>query len=71
MFYVKNVPNWERILRLIAGVIALELRSTIHPHPLTQWVLRFRFESARFELGHFQHGSWCRGDGRSSCHDSI
>ena len=23
MFYVKNVPNWERILRLIAGVIAL------------------------------------------------
>ena len=23
MFYVKNVSNWERILRLIAGVIAL------------------------------------------------
>jgi hypothetical protein len=23
MFYVKNVPNWERVLRLIAGVIAL------------------------------------------------
>jgi len=22
-FYVKNVPNWERVLRLIAGVIAL------------------------------------------------
>jgi hypothetical protein len=23
MFYVKNIPNWERVLRLIAGVIAL------------------------------------------------
>lgn len=23
MFYVKNVPNWERALRLIMGVMAL------------------------------------------------
>lgn len=23
MFYVKNVPNWERVLRLIMGVMAL------------------------------------------------
>ncbi len=23
MFYVKNVPNWERVLRVIAGVMAL------------------------------------------------
>lgn len=23
MFYVKNVPNWERALRIIAGLMAL------------------------------------------------
>ncbi len=23
MFYVKNVPNWERVLRIIMGVMAL------------------------------------------------
>lgn len=23
MFYVKNVPNWERAIRLIMGVLAL------------------------------------------------
>lgn len=23
MFYVKNVPNWERILRVIMGLISL------------------------------------------------
>lgn len=23
MFYMKNVPNWERVLRLVVGVIAL------------------------------------------------
>lgn len=23
MFYVKNVPNWERILRIVMGVMAL------------------------------------------------
>ena len=23
MFYVKNVPNWERVLRVITGVMAL------------------------------------------------
>lgn len=23
MFYVKNVPNWERVLRVIMGVIAI------------------------------------------------
>lgn len=23
MFYVKNVPNWERVLRLIVGMMAL------------------------------------------------
>ncbi len=25
MFYVKNVPNWERALRLAMGVVALAL----------------------------------------------
>lgn len=23
MFYVKNVPNWERVLRVVAGLIAM------------------------------------------------
>ncbi|MBR7629997.1 DUF2892 domain-containing protein [Aeromonas popoffii] len=23
MFYVKNVPNWERVLRIILGIMAL------------------------------------------------
>jgi hypothetical protein len=23
MFYVKNVPNWERVLRVIAGLIVI------------------------------------------------
>jgi hypothetical protein len=23
MFYVKNVPNWERLLRVVAGLIAM------------------------------------------------
>ena len=23
MFYVKNVPNWERILRIVIGMMAL------------------------------------------------
>jgi hypothetical protein len=23
MFYVKNVPNWERVLRLLAGLAAI------------------------------------------------
>lgn len=23
MFYLKNVPNWERILRIVMGVVAL------------------------------------------------
>jgi len=23
MFYVKNVPNWERVLRVIMGMIAI------------------------------------------------
>ena len=23
MFYVKNVPNWERILRIVMGLMAL------------------------------------------------
>jgi hypothetical protein len=25
MFYVKNVPNWERVLRVIAGLAAIYL----------------------------------------------
>ena len=25
MFYVKNVPNWERVLRIIVGVVTAAL----------------------------------------------
>lgn len=25
MFYVKNVPNWERVLRIVAGLIVIAL----------------------------------------------
>ena len=31
MFYTKNVPGWERILRLIIGMAALALPNRLSP----------------------------------------
>lgn len=34
MFYVKNVPGWERIIRIVMGLVALALAAMSWGSPL-------------------------------------